>query len=286
LSHSPDIAALCAMHGEADPERLILRLCRELIDQCPAEVGPTQLKILGSLRGVRRYHSRPIHTGTGCSGLLVSYDGGYEITVHAGEPAARQNFSVAHEIVHTYFREACLGCLTSSAQERLCDIGAAELTMPSERFSTAVASWGLTLAGIDRCAAEFAVSFEAAARRSVSLTSYPACVLIAVGSARAERTPAQLRPDERQQVLQVVKSWRSRTWPSGASNDKFAIEPESLIAQAYSHQDQRHGRIALGIASRPDIYEIQARGYAYPLPGKPGHQQVVALVRTAAALAG
>ena len=221
MNASADVQALCAKHNETDPERLIVRLCRELLDQCPTSTEPTPLKVLGSVRGVRRYYSRSIHPATGCSGLLVPDDGGYEITVHGGEPAERQNFSIAHEIVHTYFREACPDCLASTEQELLCDLGAAELTMPSTRFAAAISELGLTLASIDHAAAEFAVSFEAAARRAVSLSGEPACMLVATVSEVAAVSPPQAE-------LRIVKSWHSPTWRRGRVDYRgLAIDPDS-----------------------------------------------------------
>jgi hypothetical protein len=217
-----DVLALCAKHNDTDPDRLIVRLCRELLDQCPTSTGPTPLKVLGSLRGVRRYYSRPIHPATGCSGLLVPDDGGYEITVNAGEPVERQNFSIAHEVVHTYFREACPGCWASPEQERLCDLGAAELTMPSTRFAVAISKLGLTLASIDYAPAEFAVSFEAAARRAVSIAVEPAWMLVATVPAGAAASPVQAG-------LRIVKSWHSPAWRRGKVDYRgLAIDPNTL----------------------------------------------------------
>ncbi len=269
----PAVLALCRYHREADPERLVLRLCRRLLAQCPTASGPTPLQVLGSLQGVRRYDSRPIHPSAGCSGLLVPRDGGYDITVHVGEPKERQNFSVAHEIVHTFFREASPYAQPSLQEEKLCDLGAAELTMPSARFSAFLAAKGLSLAGIGECRTEFAVSFEAAGRRSISLTDEPACLLIATMS----RTKKQKHFDVGEPVLRITKWWQSQTWPDGNNYQNLAVDPASLIGQAFTNQDQRHGRASLGIAFRPGIYELETRGYAYPLPGNPGHRQVVTL---------
>ena len=114
--------------------------------------------MLGSVQGVRAYHCEPINPAAGCSGLLVPRDGGYEITVCSDEPEGRQNFSIAHEIVHTFFREICPTTTASAEEERLCDLGAAVLTMPAARFGVFVATRPLTFATIDECRREFAVS--------------------------------------------------------------------------------------------------------------------------------
>jgi Zn-dependent peptidase ImmA (M78 family) len=224
---------------------------------------------------VRHYHRKPICPETGCSGLLVPCDGGYEITVHAGEPLERQNFSTAHEIVHTFFREACPSPLPSPQEEKLCDLGAAELTMPARRFAACLAAASLSLAGLDERRHEFAVSFEAAARRAIDLTDEPACLLIAT----VTRPLKQERLSTGQPALRVIKSWQSRTWPQEDSYENQIVSLASLVGQAFTHQDQRQGRTSLGIASRSGIYVTQARGYAYPLPGNPSYRQVVALAR-------
>lgn len=116
LNPTDSVAALCRHRHETDLEQLILRLCRELLAECPTEVGPTPLRVLGSCQGVRSYRSRPIRPEAGCSGLLIPSDGGYEITVNSSEPQERQNFSTAHEIVHTFFRDAAVSTVAMTSQ--------------------------------------------------------------------------------------------------------------------------------------------------------------------------
>ena len=101
----PVVLELCRRHGEPDPKRLILRLCQELLAECPTDRGPSPLAVLASCRGVRACRSGLIHTAAGCSGLLIPVDGGFEILVCSSQPEGRQNFSIAHEIIHTFFRE-------------------------------------------------------------------------------------------------------------------------------------------------------------------------------------
>ena len=165
---------------------------------------------------------------TGCSGLLVPCDGGYEITVHAGEPPERQNFSTAHEIVHTFFREACPRPQPSPQEEKLCDLGAAELTMPALRFAACLAAASLSLAGLDECRHEFAVSFEAAGRRAMEMTDEPACMIIATVTRPVDRK----RLGSGQPTLRVIKSWQSRTWPRNDGYENRAVSLASLAGQA------------------------------------------------------
>jgi hypothetical protein len=272
------VAALCAYHGETDPERLILRLCQELSGRCPTQAGPTPLLVLASCQGVRRIHSRVIDPVPGCSGFLLPVDGGYEITVNSTECRERQNFSVAHETVHTFFRHACPRSWPSAREEQLCNLGAAELTMPAYRFSSYLAGTGLSLAGIDACGEEFDVSFEAAARRAINLTGEPACLFIAA----LGRTAEEDRLDTGEPALRVV-SWRaSRSWPHTHGYKDTPIEPASLIGQAFAHQDERHGHSRLGLPSDLVTYQLEARGYGYPRNGNPDYRQAVSLARVPA----
>jgi len=271
----PAIQALCDYHRETDPKKLVLRLCRDLLARCRTTRGPTNLKVLGSIQGVRHCRASPTSPAGGCSGILIPRDGGYEITVNATEPRERQNFSIAHEIVHTFFREVWPSCLPSAAEEKLCDLGAAELTMPLARFTARLKTCGLTLEGIEKCSHEFEVSFEAAARRAVTTTSQPACLLIAT----LGRTSNQEHLGAGEPVLRITKWWRSPHWPDKISYTNLAVAPASLISQAFTHLDQRQDIAPLGITFHNQTCRLQARGYAYPLPGNPHHRQAVTLAR-------
>lgn len=130
--YAETVRALCDHHHETDPEVLILRLCQALLAECPTDSGPTPLNVLGSIRCIRNIRYGPLATKAGCSGLLAPEDGGYVVTLAEGEPPGRQHRSLAHEIVHTFFREVHPGPATTQ-EERLCEMGAAELTMPAAR---------------------------------------------------------------------------------------------------------------------------------------------------------
>jgi len=98
----------------------------------------------------------------------------------------RRRFSVAHEIVHAFFRDAAETYhlrtgnrdryyRTEEARrlERLCDLGAAELLMPEDHVSKYVGRIGLRASAIPEIARAFGVSLQAAAIRLVELAAEP-----------------------------------------------------------------------------------------------------------------
>jgi Zn-dependent peptidase ImmA (M78 family) len=248
-------------------------LCEELLTQCPTDRGASPLPMLGSCRGVRDIRYQLIKPATGCSGLLIPRDGGYVIIVSRAEPEGRRFFSVGHEIVHTYFREVCPAATPSTEEERLCDIGAAALTMPAARFVPFMAGRPLSLAAIDECRHEFAVSATAAGRRAMELTDVSACLF----AGEMARTLRQTRSGTGIPELRITKWWQSGSWPFRDGHLNLPVSPGSLISQAFVHQDHRVGQGGLGIPFRAGVYEIDARGSSYP-PGV-GDRRVLALAR-------
>lgn len=252
---------MCRHHGESDPQQLITTLCEDLLAQCPTDHGPSPLPVLGSCRGVRGIRPRLISPATGCSGLLIPEDGGYLIAVCAAQPQGRQNFSAAHEIIHTFFREVCPAATASPEEERLCDLGAVVLTMPVARFGPFLQARPLCLASLDECRQEFAVSITAAGRRAMELTDVPACLFVG----QKAQTLAQARAGSGAPQLRIVKWWPSARWPVAGSHLNLPVSPQSMIGQAFACQDYRAGRGSLGTPFRAGTYTIEARGARYPL---------------------
>jgi hypothetical protein len=265
---------MCRLHGEPDPEQLIVQLCEALLAECPTDRGPSPLPVLASCRGVRACRTGLIHATVGCSGLLIPVDGGYDILVCSGQPEGRQNFSTAHEIVHTFFRDVAFGARPGAEEEELCNLGAAVLTMPAARFSAFLTGRPLCFATLEECQREFAVSLVAAGRRAVALTELSACLMIAAPA----KTEVSLR--EGVPELRIAKCWWSSHWPfPGGSHIGLAIAPGSVIGDVFTHRDQRAERGSLAIANCIGTYDIEVREYGYLLPDNLERPQVLALAR-------
>lgn len=269
----PAVAKFCEMHGETDAEALVVRLCRELVAECSTEQGPSPLNVLGSVRNVRECHSARIALG---SGLLVPKNGGYEVVVNADEPEERQRFSFAHEIVHTFFREACPNITEPSPEEeRLCDVGAAELAMPLGRFRKQMEGQVLSLELIDELHAEFLVSFEAAGRRALHVTDEAACFFVAA----LARTKDQDLKNVGDPVLRLVGWKASHAWLDQHLYKNRPIDDDCIIGEAFSNLDARSGRGRLGIPFSSSVFDIETRAYEYLRGAVANYRQVVALAK-------
>jgi hypothetical protein len=271
----PVVLEFCRTHGETDPERLILRLCRELLDRNPTQAGPTPLPVLGSIRLIRKVEFGPIPLDLGCSGLLVERDGGYVVVLEKTETEGRHHWSFAHEIVHTFFREIDRTGRSSLEQEGLCDLGAAELTMPADRFCRKLEKVGLSLGGIRALSEEFATSFVAAGRRAAELTIEPAFFL----SACLDLTlPSQDSGADRPR-LRVEHSSASARWPEQLDAASVDIANQVVIREAFEQGVKRSGRGDLLRGGANHSYcLIEAVGYSYLRRGQT-HSTVAALLR-------
>jgi hypothetical protein len=268
------VQALCKHHREADASTLIIRLCRQLLAQSPTQSGSTPLRVLGSIRCIRDVRYAPLAQGSQCSGLLISENGGYVVVLDERESPGRAHRSLAHEIVHTYFREVEAGP-SGAQQERLCEIGATELVMPEDRVAAIMrARPELTFYFIAERASDFNVSRDAAARRLVELSQTPVCYLVAT----IRRTKAEDLEDRGSPILRVASWTCSSSWPERRPYLGLGIDPDSLLAQAFTAQDSRTGQGDPRIRHRNGAFMIEAAGYEF-VSRENLHRQVAVLLR-------
>ena len=162
----------------------------------------------------------------------------------------------------------------SAEEEKLCNLGAATLTMPAAHFGPFLAARLLCFATIEECQREFAVSLVAAGRRAMALTDLSACLLIAAPA----KTEVSFRAGAPE--LRIAKWWWSDRWPfPNSSHVDLPVIQGSVIDEVFAHRDQRADRGGLGIASCAGTYDVEAREYGYLLPGSFERRQVLALAR-------
>ena len=125
--------------------------------------------------------------------MLVPLPEGYSVVINQNAPHTRQRYSLAHELGHIMLLEADSSPLMpstprryrsyisraedSDAEERLCDVIAAELLMPEKTFTERVRAFGRSLEHLPRLAYLFDTSLTATAIRYWELLPEP-CHLI------------------------------------------------------------------------------------------------------------
>ena len=177
---------------------------------------------------------------------LTDESGEVRIEFNPNRPHGRIRFSVAHEIVHTLFpdcaervrnREEAGGIATDEWQlELLCNVGAAEILMPS-----GYAELRNTPVGIDnllKLRQQFDVSTEALLLRIAKLTAQP-CAIFAAAR------------DEGQEGMEDSADYRidygvpSRSWPFVAPSD-FRVQDSQVLTQCTAVGYTAKGRESWG----------------------------------------
>jgi Zn-dependent peptidase ImmA (M78 family) len=177
----PDVLSLIRSGREPiDPRVEVIRRARALVAQLQS-LGPvpdprSRIEILASLAGIKVTAMSGAGVGQGSSEALVYHDvdGSRRAFYDPTYSEARINFSIAHEIIHAFFPNSSRGARFRSLSaegsreanelERLCDLGAAELLMPTDEFLSALGGrWGLER--VPELCQRFGSSFEATVYR-------------------------------------------------------------------------------------------------------------------------
>jgi hypothetical protein len=173
----PDVISLCQQTGALiDPRSTVVHMARSLLGKINGFPGVPQdplerLKIIASLAGIKiqamdmdrlQKEKRDAALFPTPSGLKVLYN--------PNRPKPRVVFTIAHEVIHTFFPNSTSGTRFRSIThpdsreanelERLCDLGAAELVMPLEDFQRE-ANGTYSLTRVEKLASHFGTSFEA-----------------------------------------------------------------------------------------------------------------------------
>jgi IrrE N-terminal-like domain len=138
---SPLALGLCAAVPSAqDPVAAILWHARRLIAESGIVEPPFRPASYARLRRVKKI----VYKSMKVEGCLIPCDGDFVIELRKDRPYERTNFTCAHELGHTFFYESVplikYRTVTSSQphhdpeEERLCNVAAAELLMPSDVF--------------------------------------------------------------------------------------------------------------------------------------------------------
>jgi len=202
-------------------------------------------------------------------------------------------FSIAHEITHSFFPTTGTGarfrsmCREDSREaqelERLCDLGASELTLPQGRFERVVARVGFGIGSVDGIAKEFGTSFEATLYRMASAADFPAAAGLARFRFRKGEEPREdtrrtldlFRREKAKQDGTPKPKYRRQSFHYSASfpmeyvipwNKSFPVT--SCIYRAAKTRQIEEGveLIPIGKAERQMMSELQALRAPYQRP--------------------
>lgn len=195
-----------------------------------------------------------------CDGCLIpngkTYALGFRVLLRDGVSAARTRFTLAHEICHSLFYELVPEIKfsehnTDREEERLCNIGAAELLMPADTVQGDADGRAVSLSTLTSLAAQYGVSLDAMLMRLRELRLW-SCEL----SIWHRLTNQQFALDRKL---------------GGISNAAWQWLDSSLLDQVWSAPkgQSQSGRAAVGFADAEGrdyaalvYYEAQRRGDA------------------------
>lgn len=194
MRFSDRLNILYAQSGVRDPKTAIRKLAERLISDCGRSEPPFSPEEYCKLRKIKVHKVRL----EGCNARLIPVQGGYIAEVDIHQKEGRQNFSIGHEIGHTFFMSSSdntvhseLSCSASlsyeaSTEEFLCDLTAAELLMPERPFRLVASDFPLKLESIREISSIFNASALATTKRIIEL-NVKQCLLVCLQPVARER---------------------------------------------------------------------------------------------------
>ncbi len=183
LLKDPMVRRMCTHHGDDDPERIVRRLCAQLLEDAEVNTLPVDLRLLASFRGVREIEAVSMLE----AGCIFAHDGHLKIQVREQDPERRQRFSIGHEIGHTFFpgfreerrtrTDGRVGTWDRAlGEEFLCEVAASELIFPRSLIVSLQPEY-LTMDSVVTGAEAGEATLEATALRFASLHLAPAAAV-------------------------------------------------------------------------------------------------------------
>lgn len=171
--YSPAVHALLKRHGADNPVALVETIAHQIVDRSGQQYPPFNPAHMARLCGVKLIRQVSMSQ----SGRIVPVVGGFVIELNISETRPRKRFTCAHEVAHTFFatwdssepqervHARLEGYDGDKEVERLCDIAAAAMLMPSRHLKRVIEKHGFSLTMIEEAAKVFDVSLPAVAIR-------------------------------------------------------------------------------------------------------------------------
>jgi len=243
----PDVISLIRQTGGlVDPRSSVITQARRLVGTYQQFDGNVpdpveRIKIIASLVGIKVIEMDiEQQRGEKRDAVLVNTPAGKVVLYNPRRPQSRVAFSIAHEIVHTFFPSSTRGArfrhLVAEGSrearelEGLCDLGAAEIVLPVVEFQREVGS-KYSITAIERLSRIFGTSFEATLFRLA--TAHPGVAAAGllkyrytVGEARRLESPQQERlfsDDTLTDAIPIKKYRRQSLFLSDGCDDSHVI---------------------------------------------------------------
>lgn len=172
LNYSGELALglWAATPGSKDPVESILRHAQTLIRQAGLYGPPFRPALYAPFRRIRSISYKRMQI----DGRILPIQDGFSVELRKSSSPGRENFTLAHEIAHTFFfelvptvkyRKLYSHSAADSEEENLCNIAACELLMPSNSIATVARDYSQTLESLKQIAETYETSLTATVLR-------------------------------------------------------------------------------------------------------------------------
>jgi len=236
----------------ASSEDAVLGLVSELRKSANAKLGQVPLDKYLTLRNVVEVsYCRDLGFDAKIEPVGNTFADGFRIAINRSASASRSRFTLAHELCHTFFYELVpeikfLPQPNDPVEERLCNLGAAELLMPAKLVKRESKGHHICLKTLEQLATLFRVSNEAMAFRLNQLNlwqvEFSSWIKLTNGKFAIERT-----------VGGGTKDWE---WPDASQLEEAWTLGRPLAGHQFlTRQDD------LGVLqARPIRFDLARRG--------------------------
>jgi hypothetical protein len=258
LAHSRGLEALCNIQRTRSPEEAIRGACLNILEVCNISEPPISLNPILTALNIKFNWSKSSsywNPNEGTASLRLEEN---LLTIHIHEINARRNwrrtrFSIAHEIIHALIIHILkdpelISTLDATEKayaelEQVCNIGAAELLMPTAMMRRSLRSIGISPLGLLRLYDKFLVSRESLIWRIGSIS--PSTSVI-----RWRKYARHSNEDNCFRVLSCYPPYKKsngRAWlPKGATTKHISSDIVEVVSKHKNFELREELNVILG----------------------------------------
>ena len=242
---SPLLRKFCARWNSRIPEVAVIRAVESVFPDLKKAIPPIDPFHLATFRRVKQI----VNTELAFDGVIsLTSSGDYVIQLSSELTEERRRFTVAHEIGHTLFFDLedrvssrfrvvdshIESFHPDSGEERICNLVAEEILMPSAHFLSRIQLFPPIASTILQLSKEFKTSIHATSHRAVQLSPYK--LIICMWEYKANMNLYE--------TVWVVRNGHYK----GAAQEKFIVTDDQPIFRAFNAKTGFRGKkwISLG----------------------------------------